>query len=175
MTETFLYFAYGSNLLRQRLTLQNPSAVFKGVGHLKNFRLDFKSPSDPKISRWRGAAATIEPHPEGTVWGVIWRLDAKDKASLDRQEGIYDAINVEVITPDNKTYSNCRTYVMQKAYITDRYDNRPSPHYKDVLVRGAQQNNIPQAYIEFLQNLDDNGYSGNIPVYNQVLDSLKQS
>ncbi|XP_048731862.2 gamma-glutamylcyclotransferase-like [Ostrea edulis] len=171
MERTFFYFAYGSNLLRQRLTLQNPSAEFQDVGKLQNFRLIFKSPADPQKSRWRGAAATIEPHPEGSVWGVIWQLDERDKASLDRQEGIYDAISVDIITPDNKTYSDCRTYVMQKSYITDKFDNRPSPHYKDVLVKGAQQNHIPQTYIEFLQNIEDNGYSGVIPVYNAVMNS----
>jgi hypothetical protein len=64
---------------------------------------------------------------------------------------------------------------MQKSYITDKFDNRPSPHYKDVLVKGAQQNSIPQTYIEFLQNIEDNGYSGDIPVYNAVIDSLKSS
>ena len=31
----FLYFAYGSNLLRERLVLANPSAVFKAVGKLE--------------------------------------------------------------------------------------------------------------------------------------------
>ena len=32
---TFLYFAYGSNLLKQRLQLENPSAEFVAVGELK--------------------------------------------------------------------------------------------------------------------------------------------
>ena len=31
----FLYFAYGSNLLRERLLLQNPSAKFVAVGKLE--------------------------------------------------------------------------------------------------------------------------------------------
>jgi hypothetical protein len=32
---TFLYFAYGSNLLRQRLHMDNPSAKFVDVAKLK--------------------------------------------------------------------------------------------------------------------------------------------
>ena len=32
---SFLYFAYGSNLLRERLILANPSARFVAVGKLK--------------------------------------------------------------------------------------------------------------------------------------------
>lgn len=32
---TFLYFAYGSNLLTKRIHINNPSAVRKGIGKLK--------------------------------------------------------------------------------------------------------------------------------------------
>lgn len=35
MRSSFLYFAYGSNLLTKRLHLQNPSAVRKGIAELK--------------------------------------------------------------------------------------------------------------------------------------------
>lgn len=35
MTKSFLYFAYGSNLLAQRIHINNPSAVLKGIGKLK--------------------------------------------------------------------------------------------------------------------------------------------
>lgn len=50
----------------------------------QNYRLNFKSPSDPSRSRWRGGAATIEPHSGGVVWGVVWKLNETDKESLDR-------------------------------------------------------------------------------------------
>ena len=35
MAQSFLYFGYGSNLLRQRLQLRNPTAQFVSVGELK--------------------------------------------------------------------------------------------------------------------------------------------
>jgi hypothetical protein len=35
MTKGFLYFAYGSNLLTQRIHINNPSAVRKEIGKLK--------------------------------------------------------------------------------------------------------------------------------------------
>lgn len=50
----------------------------------QNYRLNFKSPSDPSRSRWRGGAATIEPHSGGVVWGVVWKLNETDKENLDR-------------------------------------------------------------------------------------------
>lgn len=35
MTKSFLYFAYGSNLLAQRIHINNPSAVRKEIGKLE--------------------------------------------------------------------------------------------------------------------------------------------
>jgi gamma-glutamylcyclotransferase len=37
----FLYFAFGSNLLAERIHIMNPSAVFKSVGKVKGYKLDF--------------------------------------------------------------------------------------------------------------------------------------
>ena len=34
-SDYFLYFAYGSNLLKERLQKRNPSATFFSVGYLK--------------------------------------------------------------------------------------------------------------------------------------------
>lgn len=33
--KTFMYFAYGSNLLKKRIHIQNPTAVRSGFGKLK--------------------------------------------------------------------------------------------------------------------------------------------
>ncbi len=52
---TFLYFAYGSNLLKERIRINNTSAVFKTVGRLDGYHLDF----DRKTTMWHGCAATI--------------------------------------------------------------------------------------------------------------------
>ena len=41
-SDTFLYFGFGSNLLKERLQIQNTSAVFKTIGRLDvstNYRL----------------------------------------------------------------------------------------------------------------------------------------
>ena len=43
--KTFFYFAYGSNLLTERIRINNPSARAKGIGQLKNYKLDFNNKS----------------------------------------------------------------------------------------------------------------------------------
>ena len=39
--KTFLYFAFGSNLLTERIHISNPSAVFRSIAKLKDHKLDF--------------------------------------------------------------------------------------------------------------------------------------
>ena len=47
---TFLYFAYGSNLLTERIHFQNPSATFRGAAQLDGYRLEFRLPSKVRHS-----------------------------------------------------------------------------------------------------------------------------
>ena len=39
--KTFLYFAFGSNLLTERIHINNPSAVFRSIAKLRDHKLDF--------------------------------------------------------------------------------------------------------------------------------------
>ncbi|XP_025114951.1 gamma-glutamylcyclotransferase-like [Pomacea canaliculata] len=163
-SKKFLYFAYGSNLLRERVMLNNPSATFKCIGKLEGYILTFKG----SWSRWRGAAASISKKNDGHVWGVIWEVDLGDIENLDRQETFYDAIEVPVSSISNEVL-RCRTYKLSRGYKP----GKPSPHYKDVIVRGARQNSLPAVYIAFLESLEDNGYAGEVEVYNSVMQLLQ--
>ena len=49
MGDTFLYFAFGSNLWSERIRFANPSAVAKGPAKLEGYRLEFRLPSKVKI------------------------------------------------------------------------------------------------------------------------------
>ncbi|KAK3086844.1 hypothetical protein FSP39_024363 [Pinctada imbricata] len=167
---TFFYFAYGSNLLRQRLLLMNPTAVYRDIAQLKDYGLHFISPSE--FPRWRGGAASIEDKPNSSIWGVVWELGEADSDSLDRQESCYDRLEVTVSSKEGKTYT-CRTYKMKQGIYQPGVDNRPSPQYKDVIVRGARQNGLPSEYITELAKIEDNGYSGHVQVYEDVLKLLK--
>lgn len=165
MSNTFLYFAYGSNLLARRIRLNNKTAVVKSIGYIKNFRLDFQRFS----KRWRGASATIVETEGSIVWGVIWELDCSNLSTLDRQEGvqdnIYHAMSVDVEIPDGKIL-NCRVYQQcdnPKEYIKPAdlpMERRPSPLYLGMIKKGAEENNLPSDYIKFLGSIPDNGYEG---------------
>jgi len=140
-----LYFAFGSNLLKERITINNPSAEFVDIAKLEGYRLEFNYYSQ----RWRGAAATVNPleechgprQPLDHVWGVLWQLHARDIPHLDDVQA--------------------RTYRLIRPLEEDR---RPSKVYRDVILRGARQNGIPQDYLAFLEGIEHNGYDSDVDV-----------
>ncbi|WAR13384.1 GGCT-like protein [Mya arenaria] len=172
---SFLYFAYGSNLLRQRLQVENPSARFVSSAKLEGYRLGFTSLGmDPMKLRWRGGAATILDDPGHVVWGCVWRVSTEHRDSLDRQELIYNPIEVKVTDGDNAVYT-CRTYQLPAEYlVTSCYDNRPSPMYMDVIVRGALQNALPAEYVDDLRAVEHNGHYEDIDLHKNILKILEK-
>ncbi|KAG0717928.1 Gamma-glutamylcyclotransferase [Chionoecetes opilio] len=156
----FLYFAYGSNLLTERIHINNPSAKMISVGKLKDYRLDFNHFSQ----RWKGAAATIVEDPDSSVYGVLWEIGNEDMANLDRQEGvhkkIYKVMDVEVETEKDECVG-ARSYQVIRPLEGDR---RPSYVYMDVIIRGAKENGLPKDYIRFLENIEHNGYNGSVEI-----------
>ncbi|XP_004453258.1 gamma-glutamylcyclotransferase [Dasypus novemcinctus] len=158
--ESFLYFAYGSNLLTERIHLRNPSAAFCCVARLQDFKLDFGN-SQGKISdTWHGGIATIFQSPGDEVWGVIWKMNKSNLISLDEQEGVvsgtYDPIEVTVHTREGKEIT-CRSYQM-KNYVSVP----PSPQYKKVICMGAEENGLPLEYQKKLKAIEPNDYKGKV-------------
>ncbi|XP_071539038.1 gamma-glutamylcyclotransferase-like [Panulirus ornatus] len=154
----FLYFAYGSNLLKERIHINNPSARMVTVGKLRDYRLDFNYFS----RRWQGAAATIVEDPGNYLYGVLWEIDNEDMDNLDRQEGvqhgIYKVLEVDVETPSGENVK-ARSYQIICPMEEDR---RPSSVYMDVIIGGARENGLPEDYIRFLESIEHNGYTGKV-------------
>ncbi|XP_077160631.1 gamma-glutamylcyclotransferase [Paroedura picta] len=164
--EHFLYFAYGSNLLRERITLRNPSATFHDIAKLQDYKLAFGSPQGKQSLTWHGSTATILRSPGDEVWGIVWLMDSCDLSSLDKQEGVegglYAPIEINVNTQEGKTL-RCRSYQMN-----DYVCNLPSPHYKKVICMGAKQNGLPIDYQKKLGTIETNNYMGNVPVFEEI-------
>ncbi|XP_011479557.2 gamma-glutamylcyclotransferase isoform X1 [Oryzias latipes] len=161
----FMYFAFGSNLLKERLHLANPSATFFSIGRLKDYKLNFGLSDSHTGSEWHGGAATIEACPGAEVWGVIWTLSNEHLSSLDNQEGvsvgIYSPQEVSVETDDGVIL--CRTYQMNGFHPCP-----PSPQYKQVVCMGARRSGLPMEYQKKLEEIQTNNYSGP-----SILDQIK--
>ncbi|XP_012694161.2 gamma-glutamylcyclotransferase b [Clupea harengus] len=169
---TFLYFSYGSNLLKERLQLRNPSATVHCIARLKDYKLAFGNHKGLASDRWHGGVATIEHSLEDEVWGVVWRMNISDLESLDRQEGVklgaYSPAEVSVWTRGQEL--DCRTYIMNSCVYAP-----PSPQYLKVIVMGAEQNGLPKDYQEKLRSIETNKYEGPLSVMTEIERAMKRS
>ncbi|XP_061752689.1 gamma-glutamylcyclotransferase a [Nerophis ophidion] len=154
---TFMYFAFGSNLLKERLQGANPSATFCTTARLKDYKLEFGVCETIVRNIWHGGVATIRHCPGSEVWGVVWSLSNRNKDTLDEQEGVsrgvYSPLEVWVESGHGDTL--CRTYQLNNFQACP-----PSPPYKQVVCWGARQQGLPVEYRERLQALETNNYTG---------------
>ncbi|XP_018610183.1 gamma-glutamylcyclotransferase isoform X3 [Scleropages formosus] len=170
--KSFLYFAYGSNLLKERLQLENPSARVHCVARLQDYKLVFGNHQGHPSDRWHGGVATIEHSPGDEVWGVVWEMNLDDLESLDRQEnvklGAYSPVEVSVRTGGQEL--TCRTYIMNSCVYAP-----PSPQYLKVIVMGAEQNGLPEEYQQKLRAIQTNKYEGPLLVMQDLEKAIQKS
>ncbi|KAK4474502.1 hypothetical protein MN116_000712 [Schistosoma mekongi] len=163
----FYYFAFGSNLLKERIQLLNKSAQFVGVGFIEDYTLSFAGFSN----NWFGATATIKPSLSEYVLGTVWKMCISDLHTLDLQESapvLYTPVEIPVnLVNENSSMINCRTYMLNSCEPGD-----PSPYYLDIILRGAVQSQLPQSYIDRLKRTKHNGYFGGCNLYMNVLNNM---
>ncbi|MEK9803430.1 MAG: gamma-glutamylcyclotransferase family protein, partial [Curvibacter sp.] len=95
-TDTFLYFAYGSNMLTRRLLGRTPSAHTVGVGTLHDHALRWH-----KVSKDGSGKCDIVTAAGSTVYGVLFEIALSDKPALDTAEGLgwgYKQVELDVQT-----------------------------------------------------------------------------
>lgn len=140
---TFRYFAYGSNMLHERLVARVPTARAVEVGVVRDYCLDFA-----KISADGSGKGDMMASAGDEVWGVLYEFDASQKADLDRHEGgHYQAREVVVSTPfGDKT---AWAYMAQ----VHRRDPSKMPYdwYVALIVAGARRGGLPETYIQTLE------------------------
>jgi gamma-glutamylcyclotransferase len=140
-----LYFAYGSNMSRRRLTARTPSAERLGTCWLHSHQVRFH-----KIG-WDGSAKCDAFHTrdqQDRVWGVLYRLDPAEKPILDRIEGLgsgYEIKTVELASSDGRT-------VRAFTYYATAIDAslRPFDWYLHHVLQGAQDARLPEDYVRAL-------------------------
>jgi AIG2-like family len=148
-----IYFAYGSNMDPAQMRERCPGSSARGTGLLAGYRLHF-----PRWSPRRGhAVASIEAHPEGGVWGVVYDMTPEDWPRLHPFEGHiavghaenrYDLISVEVRADEGN--------VSARTYIAMPDPQRPDPgltsvRYLRQMIDGAIAHGLPQDYLAMLR------------------------
>jgi gamma-glutamylcyclotransferase len=142
---TFLYFAYGSNMLTRRLRERAPSARTVASASLPGHELRWH-----KVSRDGSAKcdAVPVPSPASVVYGVVFEIDNADKRALDLAEGI--GMGYKPMVVDVRTGSGSLCAWTYQATNTDHMA-LPYAWYKALVVAGAREHGLPSAYVAALE------------------------
>ena len=143
------YFAYGSNLCRSRLVSRATGAESLGAAALTGYRLRWH-----KRSVDGSGKCSVEPAAAATaVYGVVYRMSKVAKRALDRVEGVgrgYDIAEVQVRV--GGVLVPATTYVADPEYVVDEL--RPYAWYRELVVRGAVDQGLPEAYVASLRGVE---------------------
>lgn len=116
-----LYIAYGSNLNLPQMERRCQTATVAGKSEIKGYELLFRG------------VATVEPKEGGSVPVLLWNIEPRDEAALDRYEGwphLYRKEMMEVELEGEMV--SAMVYVMNNG----RYLGMPSQYYYDVIKEG---------------------------------------
>ena len=134
------HFAYGSNMNRAQMLSRVGNILEEHNATLPKFELRFN-----KKVRGGTAGVNVQPAPEKTVYGVLYKIEENSFRSLDRYEGVpdhYRRIEIKV-TPDGGQPVPAQVYIASKV----EKGLRPSPYYLQAILDGAGEHSLPVSYI----------------------------
>lgn len=147
---TFLYFAYGANMLSRRLHALDraPSAVAIDTGFVQGRRFSFG-----KVSRDGSGKCDLEAtgNLKDRAYGVLFKINAKEKLRLDEAEGLragYAEANIQIVTATGV----CTALTYVAAYREDPLP--PYQWYKASVIAGAVEHGLPAEYVEWLRTFE---------------------
>ncbi len=134
-----LYIAYGSNLNLEQMKRRCPTAEVMGKTILRGWSLWFRG------SR-HSAVATIERKRGGKVPVLVWKIQPRDEASLDRYEGVPHFYHKETlrIAMDGQGH-NAMVYIMNPEH--EQYGT-PSEHYLEIIREGYESAGFDQQILD---------------------------
>lgn len=155
-----LYFSYGSNMYAKQITERVPSARRNAIGYIKGYKLVFNRMGT--IHKGGVASVVHTGNEKDEVYGVIWQISELELAKLDDIEDrtAYERKTMTVIGAEGEAAFDCQVYIA----FPQRGTFLPTPDYKDLIVKGATENNLPATYVEQLraiQTVFDKNAKGN--------------
>lgn len=143
------YFAYGSNLLSGRINERVPSAVVHSKGHLRKYKLMFHKVSVDGSGK---CDVFLTNDDNDVTYGIIFEIPEDEKVNLDKAEGLgygYDEKIVSIFSEKDKIEIEAVTYFATNI----NSELEPYHWYKNFVLEGAVENNLPEHHVEFIRNI----------------------
>lgn len=178
------YFAYGSNMASATMTsLRKLKPVTSTAAILPNYKLVFTVPGTPLVEpSWAAVEPTENDVDDDVVHGVLYRLDEDDFLKVCRSEGVpfayrlqrchvipyvgreKDGANNDQNITDagaqalaNNDVKKISAVTLISASMKSPSKNRnvaPSQSYLNILIRGAKEYKLDEAYVEKLKSIE---------------------
>jgi len=132
-------------MLSSRIKNRIDSFQYYSIGYIKEYSLEFHKLSIDTSGKANGFFTGDK---KDLIWGVIGEIKDEDKVILDKIEGLGKGYNQETvrINLEDNTTLDANIYLADTKYIKD--DLLPFNWYKEFVLRGAMENNLPNEYIE---------------------------
>lgn len=133
-----MHFAYGSNMSRTLMRRHAPTARPVGVASLGGYRFVIT----------RDGYASVEPSRGDRVHGLLWRLAARDRVTLDIWENVAKGLYRPEWLPVETGSGRCcaLVYVARAGAL-----GRARPGYVEVVIAAAREWRMPEPYIRSLE------------------------
>ena len=142
---TFYYFAYGSNMLTERLQARCPSAAPVGPARAAGFSLAIAKRAADRSGKATLRPAAVEAH------GVLFEIHGRERALLDQAEGPGyardDAFGVALAACGSRFEAS--TYIARDDHMAAGLD--PFCWYRALIIAGAEQHGLPADHIDGLR------------------------
>lgn len=141
MTETFKYFAYGSNMLSHRLMARCDSARLTTVASASGYKIGFSKPSIDKS----GKATLIHTGIDTDVAiGAVFEIAADQADALDAAEGPGYVVH----NPFDVTCNRTSEVIPARTYIADKHENNLVPYdwYLALVLAGIAEHELDDEY-----------------------------
>lgn len=144
-----LYFSYGSNMSIKRIQQRIPLATFISIATLPGHNLLFHKIGQDSSAK---CDARETGQPGDAVIGVVFEISKSDKKCLDQFESLghgYDDKSVQL-------FGTGGSRLQAMTYYATKIDESLKPYhwYKDHVVRGAAENDLPQSYLQAIINVE---------------------
>jgi gamma-glutamylcyclotransferase len=134
-------------MLLVRIKGRCPSARLLGVAQLPGYELRWhKSGADGS-----GKCDVISVGSDHAVFGVVYELDANEKAALDQAEGLGQGYDQK----DIRVFLNGDAVTVSMYFATNTEPAlKPYTWYKAIVIAGAKEHDLPAPYIASLEAAD---------------------